>query len=131
MANVWVGVDAGKQAHHAAAVDVEGRVLWSTRVANDEPGITELIGRIDVGDEVVWAVDLVGCETALLRAMLALAGHRVRCVPGRTVKTMASEFAGEAKTDARDAVVIANTARMRRDFLPVEPPTELVARRGH
>ncbi len=40
---------------------------------------------------------------------------------------MAGGFTGEAKTDAHDAVVIANTARMRRDFLTVEPPTELVA----
>ena len=128
MAKVWVGVDAAKQAHHAAAVDVDGRVLWSARVANDQSAIAELIGRVDAGDEVVWAVDLIGCETALLRALLAAAGHTALYVPGRTVNTMASGFAGEAKTDARDAVVIANTARMRRDFLPAKPPTELVAR---
>ena len=61
----------------------------------------------------------VGCETGLRRALLAVAGQKVVYVPGRTVKTMAAGFAGEAKIDARDAVVIANTARMRRDFLPV------------
>jgi transposase len=127
LTQVWVGVDAGKQAHHAAAVDVSGRVLWSTRVANDQQAITELIGRLQDDAEVLWAVDLVGCETALLRAMLVAAGHRAVYVPGRTVKTMAGGFTGEAKTDARDAVVIANTARMRHDFLAVEPPTELVA----
>ncbi|PZG20116.1 hypothetical protein C1I95_10190 [Micromonospora craterilacus] len=33
----------------------------------------------------------------------------------------------EAKTDARDAVVIASTARMRHD-LPVETPAELIAK---
>jgi len=41
---------------------------------------------------------------------------------------MSGAFAGEAKTDARDAVVIANTARMRRDLAVVTPPTDLVAR---
>ncbi|MEH0981896.1 IS110 family transposase [Micromonospora sp. CPCC 205556] len=128
MAQVWVGVDAGKQTHHAVAVDIAGRVLCSTRVANDQQAIAELIDRVGISDEVVWAVDLVGCETALLRAMLAVAGHRVVYVPGRTVKTMAAGFAGEAKTDARDAVVIAHTARMRHDFLPVEAPTELIAK---
>jgi len=128
LAQVWVGVDAGKQAHHAAAVDVAGRVLWSTRVANDQQAIADLIGRVGADDEVVWAVDLVGCETALLRAMLALAGQQTVYIPGRTVKTMSAGFAGEAKTDARDAVVIANTARMRHDFLPVETPTELIAK---
>ncbi|MFL6113119.1 MAG: IS110 family transposase [Catenulispora sp.] len=128
VAQVWVGVDAGKHAHHAAAVDSAGRVLWSMRVTNDQQALAEVIGRVAAGDEVVWAVDLVGCETALLRALPAAAGHKAVYVPGRTVKTMAGGFAGEAKTDARDAVVIANTARMRRDFLAVEPPTELVAR---
>ncbi|MBQ0994839.1 IS110 family transposase [Micromonospora sp. H61] len=128
LVQVWIGVDAGKQAHHAAAVDVAGRVLWSTRVANDQQAIADLIGRVGADDEVVWAVDLVGCETALLRAMLALAGQQTVYIPGRTVKTMAAGFAGEAKTDARDAVVIANTARMRHDFLPVETPTELIAK---
>ena len=49
-------------------------------------------------------------------------------MPGRTVKSMTGAFAGEAKTDARDAVVIANTARMRRDLTVITPPTELVAR---
>ncbi|MDI5937160.1 transposase [Micromonospora sp. DH15] len=50
---VWIGVDAGKQAHHAAAVDVAGRVLWSTRVANDQQAIADLIGRVGADDEVV------------------------------------------------------------------------------
>src|SRR4029450_8792059 len=64
----------------------------------------------------------------LWRAALLAAGHQVIYVPGRTVKTMTGAFAGEAKTDARDAVVIANTARMRRDLTVVKPPTDLVAR---
>ena len=76
MAQVWVGVDAGKQAHHAAAVDITGRVLWSARVSNDQQALAEVIGRVALDDEVVWAVDLVGCETALLRALLAVNGAR-------------------------------------------------------
>jgi hypothetical protein len=34
------------------------------------------------------------------------AGHQVIYVPGCTVKSMSGAFAGEAKTSARDAVVI-------------------------
>ncbi len=128
MARVWVGIDAGRHSHHAAAVDEHGQVLWSTGLSNDQDAITELLDRVGAGDEVGWAVDLIGCETALLRAVLTAAGHQVIYVPGRTVKTMSGAFAGEAKTDARDAVVIANTARMRRDLAVVSPPTELVAR---
>jgi transposase len=127
VARVWVGIDAGKGAHHAAAVNEDGRLLWSIRVANDQAIIADLMGRVDNRDKVTWAVDLLGGETALLRAMLAVAGHSVVYIPGRTVKAMAASFPGEAKTDARDAVVIAQTARMRRDFLAVAPPAELVA----
>jgi hypothetical protein len=42
-------------------------------------------------------------------------------VPGRVVHGMAGIFRGEAKTDAKDARVIADTARMRGDL------TELAA----
>jgi transposase len=125
---MWVGVDAGRQSHHAAAVDEHGQVLWSMRVGNDQDAIAGLLAKVDAGEQVVWAVDLIGCETALLRAVLTAAGHPVLYVAGRTVKMMSGAFAGEAKTDARDAVVIANTARLRRDLVAVHPPTELVAR---
>jgi transposase len=127
VARVWVGVDAGKEAHHAAALDEDGRLLWSIRVANSQAVIAGLIGRVDSCDDAIWAVDMLGGETALLRAMLAASGHSVVYIPGRTVKAMAASFPGEAKTDARDAVVIAHTARMRRDFLAVAVPAELVA----
>jgi transposase len=85
------------------------------RFANEQTAIGEVLARAgQPGDAVRWATDLIGSETALLRAMLVAAGHQVLYVPGRTVKVMSSGFAGEAKTDARDAVVIANTARLRR-----------------
>jgi transposase len=123
-----VGVDAGTQHHHAAAVDDSGQVIWAMRVGNDQAPLTELIDRATRSGEVSWAVDLIGSETALLRALLTAAGHQVIYVPGRTVKAMSTGFAGEAKTDARDAIVIANTARMRRDLVPVAPPAEVVAK---
>jgi hypothetical protein len=42
---VWVGIDVGKHAHHAAAVDGDGQLVWSRRVANDQAAIVELIGQ--------------------------------------------------------------------------------------
>jgi hypothetical protein len=98
VARVWVGIDAGRQSHHAAAVDEHGQVLWSMRVSNDQNALTELLDKVGAGDEISWAVDLIGCETALLRAVSTVAGHQVIYVPGRTVKTMTGAFAGEAKT---------------------------------
>ncbi|WP_307188712.1 IS110 family transposase, partial [Nocardia amikacinitolerans] len=45
----------------------------------------------------------------------------------RMVATMTGVFRGEGKTDAKDARVIADTARMRGDLQPVTAPDELVA----
>lgn len=36
MAKLWIGVDIGKAHHHVAAVDGDGRLVYSQRVANDE-----------------------------------------------------------------------------------------------
>jgi transposase len=125
---VWVGVDIGKAAHHAAVVDGDGRLVWSRRVANDQAAIVELIGQATAAAvEVCWAVDSTGGSAALLLGLLVAAGQRVVYVPGRVVSRMAGAFAGEAKTDAKDALVIAQTARLRQDLGAARPRPELVA----
>src|SRR2546421_3138024 len=124
---VWVGIDAGKEAHHAAAIDGEGRSLWSMRVLNDQAAIEALIARAgQAGVEVRWAVDLTCAAATLLLALLVAAGQPVVYVPGRTVNRMTGAFAGEGKTDAKDARVIADTARLRRDLTELCTPDELV-----
>lgn len=124
---IWIGVDAGKQAHHAAAIDAEGRLLWSTRIVNDQAAIEALMTRaVQAGVEVRWAVDLTCAAATLLLALLVADGQRVVYVPGRTVNRMAGAFAGEGKTDAKDARIIADTARLRRDLTELSTPNELV-----
>jgi transposase len=125
---VWVGIDVGKHAHHAAAVDGDGQLVWSRRVANDQAAIQGLIGQATASAaELCWAVDLTCSSAALLLALLVAANQPVVYVPGRTVNRMAGAFAGEAKTDPKDALVIAQTTRMRRDLLAARPRQELVA----
>jgi transposase len=125
---MWVGIDVGKHAHHAAAVAADGQLVWSRRVANDQAAIAELIGQVvATAAGVCWAVDSTGGSAALLLALLAAADQPVVYVPGRTVNRMAGAFAGEAKTDAKDALVIAQTARMRQDLQATRPKDELVA----
>jgi transposase len=125
---VWVGIDIGKHVHHAAAVAADGRLVWSRRVANDQAAIAELIGQATASAAgVCWAVDSTGSSAALLLALLVAADQRVVYVPGRVVNRMAGAFGGEAKTDPTDAVVIAQTARMRQDLLAARTRQELVA----
>jgi transposase len=126
---VWVGIDAGKTSHHAAAVNAGGKQLWSVKIANGQQPIEELIGRAakSAGDgEVRWAVDLVSPAAALLLAILLSSGQKVVYVPGRVVHGMAQVFRGEGKTDAKDARIIADTARMRSDLTELTPADELV-----
>ncbi|GIG61637.1 IS110 family transposase [Longispora fulva] len=126
-ARVWVGVDAGKGHHWAVAVDEVGASVWSKKIDNDETAILNAIGEAGaLAEQADWAVDISGTASALLLALLAAAGHRPVYVPGRTVNRMAGGYRGEAKTDARDAYVIAETARLRRDFAPIDVPGELV-----
>ncbi|MCT9004731.1 IS110 family transposase [Streptomyces rhizosphaerihabitans] len=125
---IWVGVDAGKGHHWAVAVDADGETLFSTKVINDEAQILTLIdtARSRAG-EVRWAVDISGRASTLLLALLVAHGQQVVYVPGRTVNRMTGAYKGEGKTDAKDARVIADQARMRRDFAALDAPPELVS----
>ena len=128
MSKAWVGVDAGKGQHWALVIDVEGRILRSRPVANDQTAISELLAEVSgLADELVWAVDLSNGCTALLLALLWANHQQVVYVPGRAVNRAADGYPREGKTDARDARVIADQARLRRDFAPLAPTPELVA----
>ncbi|WP_405953502.1 IS110 family transposase [Streptomyces phaeochromogenes] len=125
---VWCGIDAGKGHHWAAAVDETGATLWSRKIDNDESAILAALGEIlDLAGEVHWAVDISGTSSALLLALLAAHGQQAVHVPGRTVNRMSGAYRGEAKTDARDAYVIAETSRQRRDFVTIDVPAQLAA----
>jgi len=124
---VWVGIDVGKTSHYACAVDESGKVAWSQKVANEQRAIEQLIARARKGAEQVrWAIDLTSPMALMLMTLLLGAGQSVVYVPGRVVNTMTSALRGEGKTDAKDARVIAETARMRSDLSQVSMPDELV-----
>ena len=116
-ATVWAGIDVGKTHHWVEVVDDDGATLLSRRVLNDQVEIDALIATIlPLAETVLWAVDIVGSPSALLLALLADAGQQLRYASGRVVSVMSSAFTGEGKTDAKDAHVIAETARLRRDL---------------
>lgn len=117
----WAGIDVGKGHHCICLIDSSGTTVWPARVVNDEAVILDAIGSVlGRAEEVVWGVGVTGTMSGLLLALLAAHGQRVRYVPGRTVSQMASAYRGEAKTDARDAYVIAETLRRRGGLAEVE-----------
>jgi transposase len=138
MTRIWAGVDAGKAHHHCVVIDGGGQRLLSRRVANDEPELAALIGDVTaLGDQVTWAVDQPEGGAALLIGLLVAGDQELLYIPGRAVNRASDSYRGEGKTDARDAAVIADQARMRRDLQPLRPGDEIItelkiltARRG-
>jgi len=122
MDEAWAGVDAGKEFHWAHVLDVSGRQLLSRKVENDEADILRLIVEaLSLAEEVHWAVDQPGGGAALLLALLWERGQKVLYVPGLSVDRARDTYRGESKTDARDARVIADQARMRPDLGELRP----------
>ena len=127
----WIGVDIGKTHHWVCAVDETGKKLLSLKVLNDEAQIIEVITSItDLADGRVWAIDILGTPSALLVALLANAGEQVRYASGRVVAAMSTAYTGEGKTDAKDAYVTAETARIRTDLAVIDADTDLVRALG-
>lgn len=113
----WAGIDAGKEHHHVVVVDVEGRKLLSRRVANDEAALRDVIqDALTRAGQVTWAIDLADGPAALMITLLLLQDQHVHFLPGVAVNRAAAAYRGEGKTDARDAAVIADQVRMRRDL---------------
>ena len=127
----WIGVDVGKTHHWVCAVDERGQKLLSLKVLNDEAQILEVISAVSgLAQSRVWAIDILGTPSALLLALLAQAGESVRYASGRVVAAMSTAYAGEGKTDAKDAYVIAETARIRTDLAVVDTDTDVVRTLG-
>ena len=113
----WIGIDGGKDNHHAVLIDRDGQRLLSRRVINDEPDLVALIDTVQerVVDPV-WAIDLATGSASLLIALLLQRDQRVVYLPGMAVNRASAGYRGEGKTDAKDAAIIADQARMRRDL---------------
>lgn len=123
---LWAGVDVGKEHHWVCVVDAAGQVLLSRKVANDEHPIHQAVSDVDaLAESVSWTVDLSTTYATLLLTVLADAGKPVRYLAGRQVwQASATYRGGEAKTDAKDARVIADQSRMRGTDLPVLAPDD-------
>jgi len=122
MPSLWVGIDAGKRKHHCVVLDAEGKVLVSKAALNDEAALLDIIGTIlslAGEDGVRWAIDLNAGGAALPLALLAAHGQEVVYIPGRVIHHAAATYRGDGKTDAKDARIIADQARIRTDLQPV------------
>ncbi|MFC8248620.1 IS110 family RNA-guided transposase, partial [Streptomyces chartreusis] len=127
MTAIWAGIDAGKTHHHCVVIDDTGRRLLSRRIANEESELLQLLGDVlALGEMTAWGIDLADGGAGLVIAVLLNHGQHLLYIPGRAVNRASEGYRGDGKTDAKDAAVIADQARVRRDLMPLRPGDELV-----
>ena len=126
---IVIGLDVGKASHWACVVACDGEILASRPVANRESAVDELYSEYPGALVVVDQVRNIGA-LALSRAKAA--GMPRAYLPGLAAHGASKLFAGDAKTDERDAMVIAKTALGIPDaLLPVaDRPPEIEAARS-
>jgi transposase len=110
--DVWCGLDVGKLSHHACALDQQGQRLFDGPLPQDEERLRELFGQLVRRGRVLVVVDQPNTIGALPVAVAQAMGTTVAYLPGLVMRRAADLHPGEAKTDARDAWVIADTARV-------------------
>ncbi|MGP4053030.1 IS110 family transposase [Streptomyces sp. 2A115] len=126
MPEIWAGLDIGKTHHHCVVINADGTRLLSRRVSNDEAELLQLIGDVlEISRDVLWAVDLNHGGAALLIGLLVNHGQPVAYLTGLAVHHASGTYRGEGKTDAKDAFVIADQARVRRDLGLLRPGDEI------
>ncbi len=103
-----IGLDVGKLSRWACRVTRQGEVLRSGPAANTEHDLDGLSAQAEAGTLVV--VDQVRNIGSLAISRARLAGLPVAYLPGIAAHGAAKLLAGDAKTDERDAAVIAKTA---------------------
>ena len=111
MVDVFVGVDVGKGEHHAVALGKSGERFFDNALPNDESRMRELIKELREHGTLLFVVDQPSTIGALPVAVARDEGVLVGYLPGLAMRRIADLHPGEAKTDARDAAIIAEAAR--------------------
>jgi transposase len=128
---ISVGIDVAKETHWVVALTETGEVVLDHALDNDPAAIEALLAELGaLPGECTIGLDVLGGIATLLSAMLLAAGQRVIHVPGLAVnRARQGTTGGEIKSDPRDARVIADQVRSRRDLRPIaledEPLAEL------
>ncbi|MPY54693.1 IS110 family RNA-guided transposase [Streptomyces acidicola] len=108
----FLGLDVGKGEHHATAITPAGKKAFDKRLPNSEPKLRELFEKLQAKHgTVLVVVDQPASIGALPLTVARRAGCKVAYLPGLTMRRIADLYPGEAKTDARDAFIIADAAR--------------------
>ncbi|WP_147317769.1 IS110 family transposase, partial [Streptomyces spongiicola] len=109
---VFLGLDVGKTAHHGHGLTPGGKKVFDKPLPNSEPRLRAVFDKLrEKFGTVLVIVDQPASIGALPLTVARDAGCRVAYLPGLAMRRIADLYPGEAKTDAKDAAVIADAAR--------------------
>jgi transposase len=115
--DVFVGIDMAKETHYAQAITTTGDELFHRPVSNDEAAIVKIITDAQTLGRVVLVIDMPSSPAQLLLAIARQHNVAVAYVTGLQMRRAAELYSGSAKTDPRDAWVLADFARRHADRL--------------
>lgn len=109
---VFLGLDVGKTAHHGHGLTPAGKKVFDKQLPNSEPKLRAVFDKLAAKfGTVLVIVDQPASIGALPLTVARDAGCQVAYLPGLAMRRIADLYPGEAKTDAKDAAVIADAAR--------------------
>lgn len=109
--DVFVGLDVGKEHHHATALNSAGKRLHDKALPQDESALREVFTKLTDHGSVLVIVDQPATIGALPVTVARAMGIEVAYLPGLAMRRIADLHPGNAKTDARDAYIIAEAGR--------------------
>lgn len=108
--DVVIGLDVGKHTHHACGLDADGERVLDRPVDNTESALRGVFAEAASRGRVLVVVDQLHSIGALPVTVAQAMGIDTAYLPGLSMRRLADLHPGNAKTDARDAYVIANAA---------------------
>ncbi|QTG75984.1 IS110 family transposase [Trueperella pecoris] len=108
---IWLGIDVGKADHWATAVNDSGELVYSHSLPNDESKLRAIYDDLAAQGRLLIVVDQPATIGALAVAVAQSMAIAVAYLPGLAIRRIADLYPGNAKTDQRDAFIIAHAAR--------------------
>ncbi|MFE1124836.1 IS110 family transposase [Streptomyces sp. NPDC058793] len=109
---VFLGLDVGKQTQHGHGLTPAGKTDFDKPLPNSEPKLRAVFDKLKAKfGTVLVVVDQPASIGALPLSVARDADCQVAYLPGLAMRRIADLYPGEAKTDAKDAAVIADAAR--------------------
>ncbi|GGS23356.1 insertion element IS110 uncharacterized 43.6 kDa protein [Streptomyces nojiriensis] len=125
---VFLGLDVAKTTHHGNGLTPAGKKVFDKQLPNSAPKLRAVFDKPTAKFGTILVI--VGQPASIGALPLTVArdaGCKVAYLPGLAMRQIADLYPGEAKTDAKDAAVIADAARTLPHALRSLEPDEITA----